>query len=89
MPFLKEDLIHNHYDWQYGNASSVFNGQPSRRLFDRDNGNQVLFIINFYASVADRTSIKEGRKMEEMINDSLPPDFKSEIAVFNWLRSAY
>jgi hypothetical protein len=89
MPFLKEDLIQNHYNWHVETTSSIFKGQPSRRLFDRFNGDQILFIINFYASVSDRISIKEGRKMEEMINDSLPKEYKSEIAVFNWLRSAY
>jgi hypothetical protein len=85
MPFLKEDLIGEHYNW---NQSSAFNGAPSRRLFDRFNGNQVLFIINFYGSLSGQFTIQEGRKMEDLILNHLPMEAKSEVSVFNWLRQA-
>ena len=87
MPFLKEDLAYTHYTWKPANGSLVFTGQPTRRLFDRFDGEQVLFIINFYGDIADKFSVKEGREMEEMINNRLPLEAKSEISVFNWLRS--
>jgi hypothetical protein len=87
MPFVKEDLVSDHYNWGNSSQSLVFKGHPSRRLFDRFNGEQVLFIINFYGTISDKVSVKEGRKMEAMINSSLPIDAKSEISVFNWLRN--
>lgn len=83
MPFVKEDLTGNHYTWTNGFS---FTGSPSRRLFDKTNGNQVLFIINFLASLSGRVSIREGREIEEMIHNHLPSDVRSEMSVFNWLR---
>jgi hypothetical protein len=87
MPFLKEDLQIDRYNWTTDTDLSVYKGQPSRRLFDRFNGNQVLFIINFYGSVSDKISIKECHRMEEMIRNKLPLSAGSEISVFNWLRT--
>jgi hypothetical protein len=87
MNFLKEDLLYHHYHWVSEADTDVFTGQPSRRLFDRFNGQQVLFIINFYGGVAEKFSLLEARQMEEMINNRLPLEAKSEISVFNWLRS--
>lgn len=86
MPFLKEDLLNPEFIWE-SEKSAVFTGSPSRRPFDRHNGYQVLFIINFYGSLAEKTSINEGRKMEELIMYHLPEDARSEISVFNWLRN--
>ncbi len=83
MPFVKEDLAGDHYDWS--NADS-FNGSPSRRLFDRSNGNQVLFIINSFGSLSERFSIQECRQVEELISAQMPTDIKSEMSVYNWLR---
>jgi hypothetical protein len=85
MKFPKEDLIYHNYTWSEKTPESVFIGLPSRRLFDRYNGEQMLFIINFYASVADKFTTEEGRKIEEMILERLPMDAKSEVSVFNWL----
>jgi hypothetical protein len=87
MPFLKEDLAYQHYNWKQQNTSSIFKGPPSRRLFDRFDGEQVLFIINFYGALSDKFSITEGRAMEEMLSNHLPIEAKSELSVFNWLRS--
>jgi hypothetical protein len=86
MPFLKEDLVSEHYTWSNNAGSLVFTGQPSRRVFDRFNGEQVLFLINFYGSLAEKFTVQEGRRIEELIFNQLPSDAKSEMAVFNWLR---
>ena len=83
MPIIKEDLVHGHYKWT---DNFSFTGSPSRRRFDRSNGYQVLFIINFFGSLSEQFSIKEGRVMEEKIMWELPNDVKSEMSVFNWLR---
>lgn len=85
MPFLKEDLNSHQYNWDIPNQS-VFTGNPSRRPFNRYNGDQVLFLINSYGSVAEKFSVLDGRRMEELINSELPLEAKSEISVFNWLR---
>ena len=86
MHFQKQDLSEHHYNWSEPDKNP-FTGQPTRRLFDRHNGDQVLFIINFVGALSDDFSIDKGRALEKRIVDELPLDMKSELSVFNWLRS--
>ena len=87
MHFLKSDLVGTHYTWLNEGEENIFTGQPTRRAFNRFNGDQVLFIINFYGSLADQSTIREGRKIEHDLINYLPLGKQSEISVFNWLRS--
>ena len=84
MSFSKEHLSSgNNYNWT---DEFIFDGTPSRRLFDRQNGNQLLFIINLYASQTDKFSEHHVRGIEEMLVNKLPEQVKSEISVLNWLK---
>jgi hypothetical protein len=86
MHFQKQDLEGTDYNW-IEEEKHLFTGQPSRRSFDRFNGNQVLFLINFYGSLSDRFTIHEGKCIERWLQHDLPLEAKSEISVFNWMRS--
>jgi len=83
MRFLKEHLGTNNYSWI---NESIFTGNPSRRLFNRYNGNQLLFIINLYASLIEEFTVNMGLKIEDRLMNQLPVDAKSEISVLNWLK---
>ena len=84
MRFIKEHLsAENNYNWT---DEFIFDGTPSRRLFDRQNGNQLLFIINLYALQNDKFSEDQVPRIEEMLVNKLPEEIKSEISVLNWLK---
>jgi hypothetical protein len=85
MLFSKEHLAGN-YKWISVPGDSLFTGSPTRRLFDRWNGVQVLFIINSFAALSNNFSVEDARKVENLINNHLPQDTKSEVSVYNWLR---
>ena len=85
MAFSKEHLAGN-YNWATEPGDLLLTGSPSRRLFDRWNGVQVLFIINSIAALSETFSIDEARKVESLIHDRLPLDSRSELSVYNWLR---
>jgi hypothetical protein len=87
MNFRKQDLAGQQYHWNDSIGETMYTGQPSRRAFDRYNGDQVLFLINFYCSTAGRQTVPDCRLIESKIADQLPLDARSEITVFNWLRS--
>lgn len=89
MYFLREHLANDHYKWTNAVSGSSYTGHPGRRLFDRFNGNQVLFIINFFGESIGKLTLMEGRKIEELIITQLPENTKSEVAVFNWIRGIY
>ena len=86
MQFQKDDLEGTHYDWTE-DEHHLFTGRPSRRSFDRFNGNQVLFLINFYGSLSESFTVQEGKSIERRLQHDLPLEAKSEISVFNWIRN--
>ena len=84
MHFQKEDLTETNYKWAM-HEIDIFRGVPSRRIFDKSNGYQVLFIINAFGSSSLRFTIEDGKNIEQKIVNDLPPELKSEISVLNWL----
>ena len=87
MIFKKFDMQGTHYNWSADQGNNLFNGEPSRRLFDRFNGDQVLFLINFIASLTERFDLRTGLYIEQMIKDELPLAHKSELSVFHWINN--
>ena len=85
MLFSKEDLFES-YTWMLDSDHSPFTGGPSRRIFDRYSGDQLLFIINSLAVSSGSFTIEDVRKIEAKILDELPMNSQSEISVFNWLK---
>lgn len=82
--FLKEHLL-GMYDWKHDAGQLSFDGEVTRRLFNRCNGSQVLFIINFFLLNIDNSTIENGRKAELLIIEKLPFGTKSEMSVLKWL----
>jgi hypothetical protein len=88
MIFLKEHLSKS-YEWVTGLNHSIENKEPDRRIFDRFNGHQVLFIINYFGRALGKLSLTDGVRIEELISSQLPKETQSELSVFNWLRGLY
>ena len=63
MPFTKEHL-NGFYKWMPEAERSIFDGNATRRLFDRFNGNQILFIINLIMDSCGNYSVDLGKKIE-------------------------
>ena len=85
MLFSKEHLS-GLYNWLPETGTSVFDGEATRRLFNRYNGYQVLFIINLLLDSCGNFSIDQGRQIEKLIINKLPFNPSSELTVFNWLQ---
>jgi hypothetical protein len=84
MHFSKDDL-NGYYKWAVEDRSSLFTGMPTRRLFDRWNGNQVLFLINTILEQSSSSTIEDGKRVEDLLIHHLPVNINSEKSVFNWL----
>lgn len=81
----------DHYTWKEKNdaVKKKYEGDPSRRLFDKLNGEQVLFLVNFYcAAQPNGFTLQHARIAEWEITHHLPADIKSELSVFNWLKES-
>lgn len=86
MHFSKQDLTGKKYAWVETSAG-MYTGDPSRRIFDKYNGFQVLFIINACSVYTENFSSGLGRMIEQKLHERLPEDIKSEIAVLNWIKN--
>lgn len=82
MQFLKEHLSPGNYEW---NNDLIYNGDPSRRRYNRNNGNQLLFVINLYGALQTSFDINKGLMIQDLLKHQLPVDAKSEISVLHWL----
>jgi hypothetical protein len=89
MLFQKEHLQSDQYRWDNTASHSLYASEPDRRIFDRSNGNQVLFLINCFGKSLGRMTLRDGHKIEELILTQLPESTKSELSVYNWLRGIY
>lgn len=88
MAFSKQHLT-GLYNWTAEDQISLFEGSPSRRTFDRYNGNQVFFIITQVLESLGSASVEQGREMEMMIINKLPFASSSELTVFHWLEKEF
>lgn len=91
MGFNKDDMRGSHYNWNDNAiaAGKIYAGEPSRRLFDRFNGDQVLFLVNFYCSILpEGFNLQHARIAEWELTHHLPTGIKSELSVFNWLNES-
>jgi len=82
MQFLKEHLSPGNYEW---NNELIYNGDVSRRLFNRNNGDQVLFMINQYAVPFKGFDIGQGLEIQKLLKYQLPVEAQSEKTVLKWL----
>jgi hypothetical protein len=89
MDFTKEHLISKHYDWATEIRRNVILSSPDRRSFDRLNGNQILYLINFFSHSVGNITVDDGQRIEDLIMKELPTELRSEKAVFNWLIEKY
>lgn len=85
MNFQKQNLISLHYSWLVRDEY-LFQGEVSRRIFDKNNGYQVLFMINVCALFTDLFLEKKGNIIEQKIQLELPDGVKSEKTVLSWLK---
>lgn len=85
MIILKEHLK-GEYGWKPENLWPAYKGEATRRLFNRWDGVQVLFIINVFVQQNFTATIQDGLKAEELLLEKLPLGHKSELSVLQWLQ---
>ncbi|HMU45924.1 MAG TPA: hypothetical protein PKC72_06115 [Chitinophagaceae bacterium] len=83
---FKKEHLNGLYNWSNESEVAVFQGQASRRVFNRWHGDQVLFIINLLLQASGDLSILQGRRIERIIINELPFESGSELTVLNWLK---
>jgi hypothetical protein len=63
------------------------NGRPDETPFAREEGNEVVYLINKLMALWDYRFSNTGNKMEKLIHDKMPPDIFTQEEVQQWLKA--
>jgi hypothetical protein len=86
MTLLSRSDLKYYYNWRPipdddPRISGVFN----TTLFDRNEGFEVLYLINSYADLRRIKRKETGLKIEKLIKEKLPLNLRNKIHVIQWL----
>ena len=85
MVFTMENLVHE-YRWKYHpEEHPYFEKGPAFRYFNRVEGFEILFVINEYLAMRNSTDPRDGKKVEALIHESLPPKVYTHAELYRWL----
>ena len=85
--FSVRNLFYKDYKWtQYQNSDPRVYGKPDSTVFDRSEGNEVVYLINKLMILWDYRFSNTGNKMEKLIHDVLPSEITTQEGVSEWLK---
>lgn len=63
------------------------NGKPDETPFSKEEGNEVVYLINKLMALWDYRFANTGNKMEKLIHDKMPADVATQEDVQQWLKA--
>lgn len=86
--FSRRNLHYTDYKWTaYTQNDPRVNGKPDATLFAKDEGNEMVYLINKLMILWDYRFANTGNKMEKLIHDKLPEGIQTQEAIQEWLKS--
>jgi len=86
MSFTKANMLYNHYSWTaLPGDNPKISGVPDSTLFNRNEGYEVLYLINRFMTDNNLKNVESGQKIERMIRTGLPGDVRGQKNVVEWL----
>ena len=84
--FTKRNLTLHDYRWtELPKDNSKISGKPDLTLFDRLEGNEVVYLINNLMILWNYRFSNTGNKMERLIREKMPPEILTQEAAKNWI----
>lgn len=85
--FSRRNLHYSDYKWSvYPPHDPHVNGKPDDTSFNRDEGNEVVYLINKLMILWDYRFANTGNKMEKLIHDKLPDTIHQQKEVLTWIQ---
>ena len=85
--FSKRNLFYDDYRWSnYPLNDPRTNGKPDSTPFCKEEGNEMVYLINKLMIIWDYRFSNTGNKMEKLIHDKLPEDIATQETVQHWLK---
>ena len=84
--FEKSDLVYE-YNWSsYEKNDARISGIPDSTEFNRKEGWEVLYIINFLTDHLAYEVRGFGNKIEKLVHDRLPLEIKNQKDAITWIK---
>jgi hypothetical protein len=85
--FSRRNLHYSDYKWSsYPVNDPHVNGKPDETPFNKEEGNEVIYLINKLMILWDYRFSNTGNKMEKLIHDKLPTNISSQNEVLLWIK---
>jgi hypothetical protein len=85
--FSRKNLHYSDYRWtSYIQNDPRVTGRPDDTPFSREEGNEVVYLINRLMALWDYRFSNTGNKMEKLIHDKMPPGLTKQEEVQQWLK---
>jgi len=86
--FSRKNLFYSDYKWTvYAQTDPHVSGKPDDTTFNKEEGNEVVYLINKLMLLWDYRFPSTGNKIEKLIHDNLPQELSKQQEVQAWLRS--
>jgi hypothetical protein len=86
--FSRRNLYYTDYRWNvYNPKDPRVNGRPDNTPFAKEEGNEVVYLINKLMVLWDYRFANTGNKMEKLIHDQLPSGIVTQEDVQEWLKA--
>jgi len=87
MALIKKSDLKYEYSWTAipGDDPKV-TGEPDSSRFSRNEGYEVIYLINKLSNLWGLKKIASAHKMEKMINEDLPSGTQSQKGVKDWIK---
>ncbi|MCQ8182648.1 hypothetical protein NP603_16120 [Methylomonas sp. SURF-1] len=88
MPLINKSELNYRYSWTAipGDNPKV-TGEPDSTRFSRNEGYEVLYLINKLAEIWDFKKLASAHKIEKMIKNELPSDIQTQKGVKDWIKA--
>jgi hypothetical protein len=85
--FMKSDLVYDDYQWShYESTDAKISGPPDATIFNRTEGEEVLYIINVLAGHLAWDPRSFGQKVEQLIRGKLPDTITRQDETIQWIK---
>jgi len=85
--FSRRNLHYTDYKWSiYATNDPHVNGKPDETLFNKEEGNEVVYLINKLMILWDYRFSNTGNKMEKLIHDKMPGDIHQQGEALTWIK---
>ena len=87
IPFHKTDMYYTDYYWTDFNTNHPkISGKLDETKFNRNEGNEVLYLIHKIITLWDFTKMESCIKLERIIKEKLPQTVKTQIETVTWIQ---